>query len=100
MPRIIEIVLFLAPFAAFALWRLYFRTRVLPLWFIVGLGCGVLAMLGGLLWTRHQVAGDAKERYRPAILQEGRIVPGGPVRPPRSQPGSQSGNQPDPVRPP
>jgi hypothetical protein len=83
MPRIIEIVLFLAPFAAFALWRLYFRTLLPPLWFVVCLACMVLMMLGGLLWTRHKVAGDAQEQYRPAALQNGRIVPGGPASPDR-----------------
>jgi hypothetical protein len=94
MPRIIEIVLFLAPFAVFALWRLYFRTRILPIWFVVGLGCMVLVILGGLLWTRHEVAGDAQQRYRPAFQQDGRIVPGGAVTPPGSPPGSPD----DPVR--
>jgi hypothetical protein len=81
MPRIIEIVLFLTPFVAFALWRLYFRTLVLPIWFVAGLGCVVLMLLGGLLWTLREVAGDAREQYRPAILQDGRIIPGGPISP-------------------
>jgi hypothetical protein len=82
MPRIIEIVLFLTPFVAFALWRWYFRILVPPLWFVVGLGCVVLMLLGGLLWTLHEVAGDAREQYRPASLEDGRIIPGGPVRSP------------------
>ena len=82
MPRIIEIVLFLAPFAAFALWRLCFRGLVLPLWFLIAVGCLVLVTLGGLLWTRHELSGDAQDRYRPATLQDDRIIPGGPVRSP------------------
>jgi hypothetical protein len=81
MPRIIEVVLFLAPFAAFAVWRLYFRTRVLPLSFVIGLGCVVALILGALLWTHHQVAGDGQLQYQPAVMRDGRIVPGGPIRP-------------------
>ena len=81
MPRIIEIVLFLAPLAVFAIWRLYFRTRRLPLSFVVGLGCLVVLILGALLWTHQQVASDGQLQYRPAVMQNGRIVPGGPGPP-------------------
>ncbi len=82
MPRLIEIVLFLAPFASFLLWRRYFRASSLPLRFLLILAGLVLAMLGGLMWTRQQAAGDAGERYRPATMQDGRIIPGGPARSP------------------
>lgn len=82
MPRIIEIVLFLAPFVAFFVWRRYVRSFVLPLWFLGALSGLVLAMLLALLWSRHEAAGDAHERYAPAVLRDGEIIPGGPVRTP------------------
>lgn len=82
MPRLIEIVLFLVPFAAFFIWRRYFRAAALPFRLLLILAGLVLTMLAGLVWTRQQAAGDAGERYKPATLQDGRIIPGGPVRSP------------------
>jgi hypothetical protein len=82
MPRLIEIVLFLAPFAALFIWRRYFRSAALPFRLLLILAGLVLTLLAGLVWTRQQAAGDAGERYAPATMEDGRVIPGGPVRSP------------------
>ncbi len=75
MSRIIEIMLFLAPFFCFAAWRLLFPSPVPPLWLICGLTGFVVLMLFGLLWLRHIDSGDADQGYVPARLLDGRVVP-------------------------
>ncbi len=77
MPRIIEIVLFVAPFITFAAWRLLFPSPTPPLWMLYGLGGFVALMLLALVWFRHIDAGDANEAYVPARIIDGRVVPAG-----------------------
>lgn len=76
MPRIIEIVLFLAPFMGFAAWRLLFPSPTPPMWLLGGMAGFVLLMLAALVWLRQQDAVDAGHLYVPATLQDGRIIPG------------------------
>jgi hypothetical protein len=75
MPRIIEIVLFLAPFLTFAAWRLVFPSPTPPLWMMYGLAGFVALMLLALLWLRHIDAGDANQAYVPARIIDGNVVP-------------------------
>ncbi len=75
MPRIIEIVLFLAPFLTFAAWRLLFPSPAPPLWMMYGLAGFVALMLLALLWLRHIDAGDANQAYVPARIIDGTVVP-------------------------
>jgi hypothetical protein len=75
MPRIIEIVLFLAPFLTFAAWRLLFPSPTPPLWMMYGLGGFVALMLLALFWLRHIDAGDAHQAYVPARIIDGHVVP-------------------------
>ncbi len=75
MPRIIEIVLFLTPFVAFAAWRLWFPSPLPPLWMMYGLGSFVVLMLIALFWLRQLDAGDAHQAYVPARLLDGKVVP-------------------------
>jgi len=77
MPRLIEIVLFLAPFVTFAVWRLFFASMRLPLWILASLGGVILLLLALLLWTHLRDARDADAPYVPATLQNGRIIQGG-----------------------
>jgi hypothetical protein len=81
MPRLIEIVLFLAPFISFAVWRLLFPSPLPPLWLVASLAGFMMLALAGLLWIWHADAGDAAIHYVPAQLQDGRVV-----RVPRGQP--------------
>lgn len=82
MSRMIEIVLFLAPFLSFAAWRLLFPSPLPPLLLIYGLTGFVILMLLALIWSRHFDAGDAQEGYVPAQLIDGRVAPAqrGPPR--------------------
>jgi hypothetical protein len=74
MPRLIEIALFLLPFAGFAAWRLLFPSPSPPLWMLWG-GAGiVVVMLLSLLWLRQMDANDADAPYTPARLDNGRVV--------------------------
>jgi hypothetical protein len=75
MSRMIEIVLFLAPFLSFAAWRLLFPSPLPPLGLIYGLTGFVILMLLALIWSRHFDAGDAQEVYVPAQLIDGRVAP-------------------------
>ncbi len=74
MPRLIEIVLFLAPFVGFAVWRLLFPSPLPPLWLVASLAAFLAVMLAALLWMWHADAGDANIRYVPARMQDGRVV--------------------------
>jgi hypothetical protein len=82
MPRIIEIVLFLTPLLGFAAWRLWFPSPLPPLWLMYGLGSFVGLMLLALAWVWQLDAGDANRPYVPAVLRDGRVVPGHPGAPP------------------
>jgi hypothetical protein len=75
MPRIIEIVLFLAPFLTFVAWRLVFPSPVPPPWMVYGLAGFVALMLLALFWLRHIDTGDAYETYIPAKLIDGHVAP-------------------------
>jgi hypothetical protein len=75
MPRIIEIVLFLAPFLTFAAWRLLFPSPTPPLWMLYSLGGFVALMLLALFWLRNIDAGDANDAYVPARIIDGQVVP-------------------------
>lgn len=74
MPRLIEIVLFLAPFIGFATWRLLFPQPVPPVWLMAGLVVFVLLMFAALLWLRQMGAENANRPYIPAELHDGRAV--------------------------
>jgi hypothetical protein len=76
MSRIIEIVLFVTPFVAFAAWRLLFPSAGLTPRMLYGTAGFVLLMLAALFWLHQQDAADAGRVYVPAALQDGRIVPG------------------------
>ena len=82
MPRLIEIVLFLAPLLSFIAWRVLFPSPLPPAGLVYGLGAFVVLMLLALMWVRHLDAGDAHEAYVPARLIDGHVVPGQRAPPP------------------
>ncbi len=75
MLRAVEIALFLAPFVAFAIWRLLSVESGPPLWVVISAACFVVLLAGALFWLRQEevIPGTV---YVPAQLQDGRIVPG------------------------
>lgn len=74
--RLIEIILFLSPFAVFLALRLLLPSRGLPPWLLPVLAAFVAVMLALLLFLRSFDAGDAGRSYVPARLEDGRVVPG------------------------
>ena len=80
MPYLIEILLFLAPFAAYALWRrLNPRDEPSDVVLVLAAIGVVLMVAGGLLYglSRSMERGAT---YVPPRLEDGRIVPAHPER--------------------
>jgi hypothetical protein len=76
MLRLIEVALFLTPFAAFLAWRLTSAGGgPSPTFVAVTAGC-VIVLLVGLLWYGGAGSLGRGQTYVPARLEDGRIVPG------------------------
>lgn len=76
MLRLVELALFLLPFALFLVWRLISAGRGPSGWMLGGalLALGLVGI--GLAWFGTGRALNPAGRYVPAMLQNGRIVPG------------------------
>jgi hypothetical protein len=78
MLRLLEVALFLAPFAAYLLWlRLGRRHSPTLLWGTLGL---MLALLVAAAWLELSGAVPPDMTYVPPHMEDGRIVPGHAVR--------------------
>ena len=76
MLRFLELLLFLSPFIAFAVWRLLLPASG-PSPRLMVLAAGALLLLaGGLYWFSQQDALPRNSAYAPAQLQDGRLLPG------------------------
>lgn len=78
MLRLLELLVFLAPLAAYVLWRVTLaRGEGPPPRVLLGILAGLLLFGAGLVWfgLRGERL-DPGERYVPAELRDGRIVPG------------------------
>ena len=81
MLRLVEILLFLSPFAAFALWRVLAPVGG-PSPRVLAIAAGVLVLLlGALLWYRAEDALPPGSTYVPPTFEDGRIVPGHAAQP-------------------
>jgi len=74
--RLIEILLFLSPFAAFAVLRLVLPERGLPAWVLPAFGAAVVAIVAMLLVYWSSESGDGNQTYVPARIEDGRVIPG------------------------
>lgn len=74
MPRIVEILLFLVPFVAFASWRILAPSPLPPAWLVYTLSGMVAALLLALIWLHHTEALDGQKIYVPARLDDGQVV--------------------------
>ena len=76
MLRLTELALFIAPFAAFVVWRVM-ATEGGPSIRVVLAAAGALVLLAGLLfWLSQEEALPPGTAYVPAQLQDGHIVSG------------------------
>ena len=81
-PILIELLLFLAPFAVYALVLLVTRrdARDLAHWharMLMSLAiAGLLLMIGGLVYFAHFGGAPPTGVYEPAHMEDGRLVPG------------------------
>ena len=77
MARLVEILLLLAPIAAFFAWRLLFPDRDLSRGTVAAMVGGLLLMIGALIWVHERDAEPPHSAYLPARIENGRIVPAG-----------------------
>lgn len=77
MPYLIDLLLFLLPFAAFLLWRRLNPTVDLDAWTVPLVGAGLALALAGALWFGFSGGEGRNVVYRPAELgPDGSIQPG------------------------
>jgi len=78
MLRLVELILFLSPFAAFVIWRLLAAEGGPSLKLVLLSACFVAAVAGALFWLNRRGALPPGTEYVPAQLQNGRVVSGHP----------------------
>ena len=76
MLRLVELALFLTPFAAFIVWRFVALENGPSLRLLLGAGCVLLALAGALAWLSQDRALPPGATYAPARLEDGHIVSG------------------------
>ena len=76
MLRLVELLLFLTPFAIFIVWRTLGKGSGPSLSLVVGAGCVLLVLAAALVWLSEDRALPPDAAYAPARLENGRIVAG------------------------
>jgi hypothetical protein len=74
MLRLVELALFLAPFAAFAAWRFLATEDGPSIKLVVGAACALALLAAALLWLSQDKALAPGADYQPAQLEGGRVV--------------------------
>jgi uncharacterized protein DUF6111 len=75
MLRLVEVALFLAPFALFLLWRLLVPASGPSRTMIAAAAAALLVLVASLIWLRRQEAEPAIAAYVPSRLEGDRILP-------------------------
>ena len=76
MLRLVELALFLAPFAVFVAWRFLAFEGGPPARVVVGVACVLALLAGALIWLSQEDALPPGTRYAPAQFQDGKVVAG------------------------
>jgi hypothetical protein len=76
VPYLIELLLFLVPFAAYGLWRRAHPATEPSTILLALAGLGVVLMLGGAVWYGLSRSMQPGVAYVPAHLEGARIEPG------------------------
>lgn len=74
MIRVVEILMFVAPFAIFIAWRLLAPDTALSARHVVALGVALLATLALLAWMRMEDAEPPQTHYEPARIQGDQVT--------------------------
>jgi uncharacterized protein DUF6111 len=83
MLRLVELALFLAPFALFAAWRFMALEGGPPAKLVIGAACVLVLLACVLIWLSQDEALPPGADYQPARLEDGRVVSGHPAPQPR-----------------
>ena len=76
MLRLVEILLFLLPFAVFAAWRVLAPAGGASPRVVAVAVCAVLVLIAFLIWFSRYDTISRGDTYVPAQLERGRIIPG------------------------
>lgn len=76
MLRLVELALFLTPFAAFFIWRFLSMGGAPSLSLVLGAACVVAVLAGALFWLSEDRALPPNTAYAPARFENGRVVSG------------------------
>ncbi len=76
MLRLVELALFLTPFAAFIIWRFFAMEHGPSKALVVGTACFVALLAGALIWLSEDRAMPPDTSYAPAHYENGHIVSG------------------------
>jgi hypothetical protein len=79
MLRLLEVVLFLSPFLAFALWRLAAPATPPSPRLVAATASALLVIAIALYWFSREDVLPPDAAYAPAELRDGRLVPSHPV---------------------
>lgn len=76
MLRLVELALFLAPFAVFAVWRFMAIEGGPSVHIVVGAACVLAVVAGVLVWLSQEDSLPPGAAYEPAHLQDGKVISG------------------------
>ena len=76
MLRIVELALFLSPFALFAVWRLVANGGPPSLTLLAGAACLLAVLAGFLVWLSQDEALPPGAVYEPARIEDGKVISG------------------------
>jgi hypothetical protein len=74
MLRLVELALFLAPFAVFVAWRFLALEGGPPVRVVIGAACVLAVLAGALIWLSRDDALPPGVGYEPPRLQDGKVI--------------------------
>jgi hypothetical protein len=74
MLRLVELLLFFAPFVVFAIWRFMAIEGGPPVRVVVGAACVLALLAGALIWLSQEDALPPGVSYQPPRLQDGKVI--------------------------
>ena len=75
MIRVVELMLLLAPLAAFIAWRIWAPGKAIPSSAMIGVGAALVLATALLVWLRFEDASPPDAVYIPSHIENGLVVP-------------------------